>query len=113
MMEYKGYQDITLFDFEKLCREQGIKRHTYLTTEQKHDSVMHTIVLGFSGKVMSIRYNPGQIVLLGADGELRFERVKYIRVYNNSTGVCLHYGIICGSLQHKSDNTEYRLIAVK
>lgn len=110
-MEHKEYQDITLFDFEKLCREKDFKQHTYLTVEQEHDSAMHTIVLCYTGKVMSIQYSPGQIVFLGADGELRFERVKYIRVYHNSSGLCLRYGIICGSLHRKSESIEYRLTA--
>ena len=107
----QGYEDITLFDFEKLCREKGIKQHTYLTAEQKNDSALHTITLRFTGKTMDIQYNPGQIVFLGAESELRFVRVKYIRVYHTSSEKCLHYGIICGNLTKVSADTEYRIKA--
>lgn len=105
------YEDITLFDFDKLCRTCGVKRHTYLTFEQKHNSAAPTIVLRFTGSAMYIMYNPNQIVLRGSDGELRFERVKYIRVYHTSDKGGLFYGVICDCTDRSGGETEYRLSA--
>lgn len=109
-MEYT-YHDITLFDFENLCREKQIRHHTYLTTEQNHDTVTHTITFRFTGKLAPIQYHPNRIVLVGDDGELRFERVKYIRVYHINPEEGLYYGIICEYLLRRSGEIEYRIAA--
>lgn len=111
-MKQKRYEDIALFDFEMLCKKEGIKQYTYLTSQQKHDSILHTITLKFTGKVMDVQYNPGQVVFLGESGELRFVRVKYVRVYHTSSEKCLHYGIICGSHADNQNNIEYRMTAL-
>lgn len=109
-MKKRSYNEMTLLDFEILCEERRFGKYTYSTYEQEWDSTLHTCTIQFEGGKMLFQHHPNQVVLQGEKGELRFERVEYVKIYSTSNKDRLRFGIMCGS-ETFEDNIEYILSA--
>lgn len=94
-MKREKYQSVTLFDFEKLCRENMVCQYTYETVDQKWDTILHDFVLSLTGDTLFVQMHPGQIVIKGTGCELRFENVKYVRVYRTQVDGQMKFGVVC------------------
>ena len=104
-------QNLSVREFKQKCECIAPKQYIFASINQSWNRVEDPMKLEMSFQIMLIAYNPNAICFKNSSGLMCLERVKKIRLDDETSPLGAIFTIVCGDSSGQDHDVSYTIIA--